>query len=214
VSLAEIRASYYRGSTLLTVFTGQEDPTMSARISRTLVLLAVLSSTAGVWPHPIVAQRSGSAGASAAMKVHAVSLFVGGLYTRDELPLNAGLNTGFRYTQRAFKRLWLELETGLGFTNEADSDGLLGHAQLQARWYPFSPARPVDPFLLVGVGAVGYNTVGDSEGSPVIVLGLGVELDWLEGVGFRLDAGDYWMTDMLGESSHNFRVSWGPVFWF
>ena len=139
---------------------------------------------------------------------------MGGLYTQNKLPLNAGFNTGFRYAYRALEDFSFEVESGLTFTNGTETDGLLGHAQLQVRWHPLRSLRPVDPFLLVGAGAAGYNTTGASESSPVIVLGLGAELYWLEGVGFRLDASDFWMTSMLGGSSHNFRVNWGPVFWF
>jgi hypothetical protein len=184
---------------------------MSARISRTLWLLAVLVTTATVWPHPVAAQTGAGSGAT---RQHEVGFFLGGFYTQNKLPLNAGFNTGFRYAYGAFQKVWLELESGLTFTNDAETDGLLGHAQLQVRWHPLRSLRPVDPFLLVGAGAAGYNTVSGSESTPVIVLGIGVELQWLEGVGFRLDAGDFWLTDMLGESSHNFRVNWGPVFWF
>jgi hypothetical protein len=184
---------------------------MSARISRTLGLFVVLVTTATVWPHPIAAQTGTEIGAT---KQHEVSFFLGGLYTQNKLPLNAGFNTGFRYAYGVFQDFWLEFETGLTFTNDAETDGLLGHAQLHVRWHPLRSLRPVDPFLLVGAGAAGYNTTSASESSPVIVLGLGVGFHWLEGVGFRLDASDFWLTDMLGESSHNFRVNWGPVFWF
>ncbi|UCC84392.1 MAG: hypothetical protein JSW46_05530 [Gemmatimonadota bacterium] len=180
---------------------------MSARISRILVLLTVLLTAATVWPHPVAAQTG-------AKEQHAVDFFLGGLYTQNELPLNAGFNTGFRYAYGVSQYFRLEFETGLTFTNDAETDGLLGHAQVQVRWHPLRSLRPVDPFLLVGAGAAGYNTASSSGSSPVIVLGVGCEFHWLEGVGFRLDVGDFWLTDMFGESSHNFRVNWGPVFWF
>jgi hypothetical protein len=180
---------------------------MSARISRILVLLAVLLTAATILPHPAAAQTG-------ATKQHAVDIFLGGLYTQNKLPLNAGFNSGFRYAYNVSGDFWVEVETGLTFTNDEETDGLLGHAGLQVRWHPLRSLRPVDPFLLVGAGAAGYNTAGASESSPVIVLALGAEFHWVEDVGFRLDVGDFWLTDMLGESSHNFRVSWGPVFRF
>ncbi|NIN71451.1 MAG: hypothetical protein GTO46_05880 [Gemmatimonadetes bacterium] len=180
---------------------------MSARISRILGLLIVSMTAATIWPQAVAAQ-------SDATKQHEVDFFLGGLYTQNKLPLNAGFNSGFRYAYGVFQDFWLEFETGLTFTNDAETDGLLGHAQVQVRWHPLRSLWPADPFLLVGAGAAGYNAVSASESTPVIVLGLGCEFHWLEGVAFRLDVGDIWLTDMLGESSHNFRVSWGPVFRF
>ncbi|MGD2215703.1 MAG: hypothetical protein PVJ64_03060 [Gemmatimonadales bacterium] len=185
---------------------------MPARISRTLGLLMFLVTAATGWPHTVAAQTG--APEIEATKQHEIDFFMGGLYAQDKLPLNAGFNSGFRYAYGVLGNLWLELESGLTFTDDAETDGLLGHAQLQVRWHPLRSRRPVDPFLLVGAGAAGYNTVGTSESSPVIVLGLGVEFRWLEDVGFRLDGADFWLTDMLGVSSHNFRVNWGPTFRF
>ncbi|MGD2154137.1 MAG: hypothetical protein PVG79_12775 [Gemmatimonadales bacterium] len=185
---------------------------MSPGISRTLTLCTVLAIAGSASPRPTVAQQPTSERGAA--RAHEVGLYVGGLYTQDELPLNAGLDTGFRYAYRISDNIRLGVETGLTLTDEAENEGLLGHAQLQARWHPFGATRRVDPFLLVGAGAAGYNTLGTSESSPVLVFGLGVELNWLNEVGFRLDAADFWLTDMLGESSHNFRVNWGPIFRF
>jgi len=185
---------------------------MSPGISHTLTLCAVLAIAGSVLPCSTLAQQSRSE--TGAASAHEAGVYLGGLYTQDELPLNAGLDTGFRYAYRISGNIRLGVETGLTFTDAADNEGLLGHAQLQARWHPFGGTRRVDPFLLVGAGAAGYNTVGTSESSPVFVFGLGVELDWLDEVGFRLDAADFWLTDMLGESSHNFRVNWGPIFRF
>jgi hypothetical protein len=129
---------------------------MSARISRTLGLLAVLVMTAAAWPNPVAAQTGASE--TGANKQHEVNFFLGGLYTQNKLPLNAGFNTGFRYAYKVYQNFWLELETGLTFTNDAETDGLLGHGQLHVRWHPLRSLRPVDPFLLVGAGAAGYNT--------------------------------------------------------
>lgn len=185
---------------------------MSARISRTLTLCAVLVITASAWPQSTLAQERTSE--TSATKKHEVSVFLGGLYTQNKLPLNAGFNSGFRYAYSVFQNIRLEFETGLTFTNDAETDGLLGHAQLQVRWHPLRSLWPVDPFLLVGAGAAGYNALGSSEASPIVILGFGVELNWLEDVGFRLDVQDFWLTGMLDESSHNFRVNWGPVFRF
>lgn len=185
---------------------------MSVRITRPRGSLALLLIAGALWPHPVAAQTGASE--SDATRRHVVDLFMGGLYPQDKLPLNAGFNSGFRYAYEVMQNLRLELETGLAFTNDAESDGLLGHASLHLRWHPLRSLRPLDPFVLIGAGAAGYNTTGVSDSSPLIVLGLGVELDWLNDVGFRLDASDFWLTDMFGESSHNFRVNWGPIFRF
>jgi hypothetical protein len=87
---------------------------MSARISRTLGLLAVLVMTAAAWPNPVAAQTGASE--TGANKQHEVNFFLGGLYTQNKLPLNAGFNTGFRYAYKVYQNFWLELETGLTFT--------------------------------------------------------------------------------------------------
>ncbi|NIR43229.1 MAG: hypothetical protein GWM93_05005 [Gemmatimonadetes bacterium] len=152
-------------------------------------------------------------GGESQRKSRDVSLFMGGLFTSDSLPLNSGFNTGFRFTYTFYRGFWLELETGIGFTETFADSGLLGHAQLQLRWHP-TPTEPVDPFILVGAGAVTYNTIGANESSPVVVLGLGANFHWLDEVGFRFDINDFWVTDMFGQSEHNFRILWGPIFWF
>lgn len=146
---------------------------------------------------------------------HEVGFFLGGLFPDGALPLNSGLNTGFRYGYHFRRRFSAELETGLVFTDLLGSDGLLGHVQAHLRAHLGSSTQPVRPFLLVGVGGATFKTTGLSESSPVVVYGVGADFNWHRKVGFRLDARDFVLTDLFNRgATHNFQLLWGVVFRF
>lgn len=145
---------------------------------------------------------------------HEVGLFVGGLLTENSASYNSGLDTGFRYRNH-FLTLWSwEAEVGIAFTDDGSDDALLASGQFHlVRHLPGSPA--VQPFLLAGVGAGHYNTIGFSDTGPLATVGAGFDYRWRPRIGFRLDFRLLALHDVVDPGwTTNGQVLWGTTFSF
>jgi hypothetical protein len=153
---------------------------------------------------------------SSAPLPHQVALLAGGVLTDNALPLRSGFDTSFLYRRHRFAPLWSwELETGIAFTATAANSGLLADAQLHLVRHLNAPAAKVQPFVLAGVGVAQFSTLGFSDTSPLLTLGIGTDFVWTRKVGFRVDLRALWLHDMIDPGwTTNVQVLWGPTFSF
>ena len=129
---------------------------------------------------------------------HQVGLFTGGLLTDSALPLNAGLDIGFRYRRHRFlPNLSWEVETGVTSTETAANEGLLARVQGHLVFHPIPPAASVQPFLLGGLGLAHFNSLGTSDSGLLVTFGGGADFQWTPKVGFRGDIRALALHDLL-----------------
>jgi hypothetical protein len=152
----------------------------------------------------------------AAVIRHHAALFTGGLFAEGTLPLESGLDVGFRYRRHRLVPAWsLEFETAVTSAGNASEDGILVRGQAHALFHPIPPASSVQPFLLGGLGIAHHNGLATSDTGPLVTLGAGADFDWTPRVGFRLDGRVLWTHDVLAPGwSTSGQVLFGVTFRF
>jgi subtilisin family serine protease len=151
--------------------------------------------------------------ATTAPQIRQVSLLAGAFLTDSSLPINSGADLAFNH-RRDFAPQWSwELELGAVFTDDGVVDGVLAHGQMHlVRRFG---APPVEPFTLIGLGAVHYNSVGFSDSALQALLGIGADFTWTPRVGFRLDLRVVGIDDLIVPGwSTDYQLLWGPTFSF
>ena len=130
---------------------------------------------------------------------HQAGLFAGGLFTETGLPLEPGLEIGFRYRRHRLLPLWsVEIETGLTSTDSATEDGLLVRAQGQLVFHLLPAGPPVQPFVLGGFGLAHHDTLLASDTGPLVTLGGGADFNWTPKVALRVDGRVLWLNGVIG----------------
>jgi hypothetical protein len=159
---------------------------------------------------------SGSPGGSGGSGgAHEFGLFAGGFFPSNKTSLESGLDTGFRYGRFIHPQWSIEGELGIVFTRRLGQRGLLGRAQAHALWHAGNALQPVRPFLLVGAGFASFHTPANVDSAPLLAIGAGADFRWRPDVGFRVDARDLVMFDLVSSgTTHNIEVLWGVTFWF
>jgi hypothetical protein len=148
--------------------------------------------------------------------LHEVGLFTGGLLTGSSLPLNSGLDIGFRYRRlRLTPNVSWEFETGLTSTETPIEKGLLARLQGHVVFHPIPPASPVQPFVLGGLGLAHYNGLTSSDSGLLVTYGGGVDFKWTPTVGFRLDVRGLSMHDLIASGwTTSAQILFGASFSF
>ena len=130
--------------------------------------------------------------------LHHAGFFAGGLFTENSLPLESGLDIGFRYRRHRLLPSWsLELETGLTTAGNSTEDGLLVRAQGQALFHLTPATAKVAPFLLGGLGLAHHNGLATADTGPLVTLGAGADFQWTPAVVLRLDGRAVWTNSVL-----------------
>lgn len=148
--------------------------------------------------------------------LHQAGLFTGGLLTGSSLPLNSGLDIGFRYRRlRLTPNVSWEFETGLTSTETAIEEGLLARLQGHIVFHPIPPASPVQPFVLGGLGLAHYNGLTSSDSGLLVTYGGGVDFNWTQKVGFRVDVRGLSMHDLIASGwTTSAQILFGASFAF